>query len=73
MGLLGVPVEGLGLWQRFFALQANKGLIMLFWPILDNFLCSVVTSVTLSSKVNNVKKKKIRNPLLKENKNKTIN
>ena len=38
-GLILAPAEGFGLWPRlfFFALWAKKELIMLLWPIFDNF------------------------------------
>ena len=48
-----------GLWpsaKAFVALWAKKGLFMLFLPILGYFRCSVVTSVTFSSNLNNFEK-----------------
>ena len=38
--------------------RAKKEVIMLFWPILGNFWCPVVTLVTFSSNISNFK----RNP-----------
>ena len=53
-GLLLAPAEAFGLRPRaFLALRANKGLILLFWPIFRNFLCPVVTLVTFSSNLSN--------------------
>ena len=45
-----------------FALRAKKELFMLFLPILGNFWCSVVNSVTFSSKLSKLGKnpKKIK-------------
>ena len=41
--------------EVFFVLWAKKELIMLFWPILGNSWCSVVTLVTLRSNHDNKK------------------
>ena len=55
MGLLLAPTEGFGLHLRLiFALQAIKWLFTLFVPILGNFWCAVVTSVTFSSNLKNI-------------------
>ena len=43
----------------FFPLRAKKGLFMLFFLILDYFLCSVVTSVTLCSNLSSFEKNPI--------------
>ena len=47
-GLLLAPAEGFG----------RRQVIMLFWPIFDNFWCPVVTLVTFSSNLSNFE----RNP-----------
>ena len=41
--------------EAFFAVQAKKELWMLLWLITDHFWCSVVTSVTSSSNLSNLK------------------
>ena len=51
------PLIGLRpLVEAFFTIWAKEGLIMLFWPILGSFCCSVVTFVTFSSNLNNFEK-----------------
>ena len=59
------PAEGFDFRPRFFfALWAKKELFMLIVLILGHFWCSVVTSVTLSSNLNNLKnqtKKSLKN------------
>ena len=54
----------------FVNYMGKEGLIMLFYPILGNFWCSVLTSVTFSSKVNIKIKKycvKYLNEIIKKN------
>ena len=54
------PLRGLsssscgGLWPGLFWPFGQKRLIMLFWPILGHFWCSVVTLGTFSSNLNNL-------------------
>ena len=51
-----------GLWplaKAFFGPSGKKGLIMLFWPILGHFWCTVLTLETLSSNLKEGFKKKI--------------
>ena len=64
-GLLLAPAEGFGLPPRIFfcSLGKRKEFIMLFWPILGNFWCAVVTFVTFSSNLSNFE----RNPSPKKN------
>ena len=53
--------SGGGLWpstEALFALQAKKEFNMLFWPILGDFWCPVVTLVTFTSNISNFE----RNP-----------
>ena len=54
-GLLQAPAEGFVLrpWA-FFALRAKEELIMLFWPILGQFWCPVVTLLIFSSNTSNL-------------------
>ena len=53
-GQLLAPAEGFGLWPRFFEPSGKKrALIMLFWPIFDNFWGPLVTLVTFSSNISN--------------------
>ena len=55
-GQLLAPAEGFGLQARLFLPFGKKGLIMLTWPILGHFCCSVVTLVTFSGNLNNYEK-----------------
>ena len=48
MGQLLAPAA-----EAFLDLQAQKGLIMLFWPILGQFWCSAITIGTFRSNLNN--------------------
>ena len=41
--------------EAFFALWAKKELIMLFWPILGHFWCPIVTLVTFSSNLSDLR------------------
>ena len=72
-GLLLASAEGFGLWLRaFFALWARKYLIMLFWQILCDFCCPVVTMVAFSSNLSNFKKNTKNPKKSKEKKRETI-
>ena len=50
--------------KAFFALSAKKELSMMFWPILGDFWCPVVTVVTFSNNLSNFErtKKQKKNP-----------
>ena len=55
-GLLVAPAEVFGLRPRDFCPSGKRKLIRLVWPILDHFLCPVVTLVTFISNFGNFKK-----------------
>ena len=58
-GLLRGPTSSFGLLppaEAFFAIQAKRELIMMFWPILLHFQCSVVTLVFFGSNLRTLKR-----------------
>ena len=57
-GLLLAPAEGFSLQPRLFLAFGQKRPILLFWPILGNFWCQVVTLVTFCSNLTSFKQKK---------------
>ena len=71
-GLLLATAEGFGLRPRaFFVLRAKREPIMLFWPILGNFLCPVESLVTFNSNLSNFKRiKKSQNKIPKKSEKK---
>ena len=69
-GLLLAPAEGFGR-GLFFALQAKKGLFMLFWAVFGDFWCPVVTVVTFSSNLSNFERNPPKNEKI-QNKSKKI-
>ena len=64
-GLLLAPAEGFG--RGFFALRAKNELFMLFWPILGDFWCPVVTVVTFSSNLSNFERTQKNGKIQQEN------
>ena len=56
-GQLLAPAKGFGLQLRLFlTFEQKKELIMLFWPILGQFWCLILTLVIFSSNLSNLKK-----------------
>ena len=58
--------------EAFFALRAKKELFMLFWPVVGDFWCPVVTVVTFSSNLSKFEQTKKKHKKIPPKINKNI-